>query len=295
MTIDSTGDLGLVPARLVAVHGAEWAAHANAHALALAGRWNLLLGSPLPGGTMSLCVDAVTGAGAHVVLKIPAAPALGQVEKTALTLFPATTVPEVLASDTDTGALLIEFVDHIGVPLSPARAARLTRLLHTAPLPPGDARQFPNLTDNLTTRLLLARRQHLRDPGLDGAPDDPDRAERVLADLTINAPEAVLLHGDFQDKNVLVDQHGRATAIDPMPCLGDPAFDLALWVATRNHHAVSIADTLRSLHGPDTYENQRLDAWTWALAVLESRSHDTLAWTWQREYVNTYRHLSEPV
>jgi streptomycin 6-kinase len=48
----------------------------------------------------------------------------------------------------------------------------------------------------------------------------------------MTASDAVLLHGDVMDKNLLQD-HDRVLAIDPMPHVGDPHSDIGFWAATR--------------------------------------------------------------
>jgi streptomycin 6-kinase len=38
-----------------------------------------------------------------------------------------------------------------------------------------------------------------------------------------------LLHGDFENKNILTCSRRGLAAIDPLPCLGDPAYDAGYW------------------------------------------------------------------
>lgn len=56
-------------------------------------------------------------------------------------------------------------------------------------------------------------------------------------------------------------------AIDPWPSVGDPAFDVALYLAWRDHDRPLMAEW-RSVSSP------RVDAWTWALSVLERNPKD---------------------
>jgi streptomycin 6-kinase len=40
----------------------------------------------------------------------------------------------------------------------------------------------------------------------------------------------MLVHGDFDDRNLLVCARRGLCAIDPLPCAGDPAYDAGYWV-----------------------------------------------------------------
>ncbi len=40
----------------------------------------------------------------------------------------------------------------------------------------------------------------------------------------------MLLHGDFDERNLLVCASRGLCAVDPLPCVGDPAYDAAYWV-----------------------------------------------------------------
>jgi streptomycin 6-kinase len=54
-----------------------------------------------------------------------------------------------------------------------------------------------------------------------------------LAELERDPPPAVLLHGDFDDRNLLVCKRRGLCATDPLPCVGDPAYDAGFWVHCR--------------------------------------------------------------
>src|SRR6185295_6079650 len=62
-----------------------------------------------------------------------------------------------------------------------------------------------------------------------------ERGRRLAMRLAADAPVSVLLHGDLTPANILDGGEQRGlVAIDPAPCLGDPAFDaidLVLWRA----------------------------------------------------------------
>ena len=51
-----------------------------------------------------------------------------------------------------------------------------------------------------------------------------------LDQLSRDAPAPMLLHGDFDERNLLVCSRRGICAIDPLPCAGDPAYDAGYWV-----------------------------------------------------------------
>lgn len=95
------------------------------------------------------------------------------------------------------------------------------------------------------------------------------RDDRIPADLLASSRAAALalaakgprklVHGDLHPGNVLAGA-GRAVAIDPRPCIGDPAFDAVDWVLHPRHTQLSVFDA------------DRVRAWCEALAVLVAMS-----------------------
>ena len=49
------------------------------------------------------------------------------------------------------------------------------------------------------------------------------------AELERSTRQEVLVHGDFDERNLLWSTRGLV-AIDPWPCVGDPAYDAGYWV-----------------------------------------------------------------
>ncbi|QNN54421.1 aminoglycoside phosphotransferase family protein [Nocardioides mesophilus] len=144
----------------------------------------------------------------------------------------------------------------------------LSERLHTAA---ADGFPFGNVQDNLDRRIHWARTRFGED-GCERHRRDLDGALRLLEGLLDDgAREApVLLHGDLQAKNLIVCGD-RLTAVDPLPVLGPPVFDLAFWIAksVHDHPTATYLDQVCELR-PDT-DRDRLVRWTWALAVLENR------------------------
>jgi len=201
--------------------GRAWLAELPAVIEDLARRWRLEVGPPLHGGLMS-AVHIVTRAdGSSAVLKVggPWSPRLD--EALALRTWDGGPTPALLESDTESGALLLERVEPgtaIG-DAAPADVARLLRSLHVRP--PLD--RLPTLGELVHDRLVSARPTGRTD-------DKLAWAFAKVAELEQGAPTPVLLHGDLDERNLLHCKQRGVAAIDPWPCLGDPAYDAGHWV-----------------------------------------------------------------
>jgi streptomycin 6-kinase len=80
------------------------------------------------------------------------------------------------------------------------------------------------------------------------------------------------LHGDFQAKNLLADAAGHIHAIDPLPCVGEPAFDAAMWcVLSPSADAIGgrVERIARALHA----DAAPIAEWAALLCALEYRPY----------------------
>lgn len=55
-------------------------------------------------------------------------------------------------------------------------------------------------------------------------------AERMLADINQKYSRTLLLHGDLHHENILKNENGSYTVIDPKGVIGDPVFDLSRFI-----------------------------------------------------------------
>src|SRR5213079_3710177 len=82
-----------------------------------------------------------------------------------------------------------------------------------------------------------------------------ERGRQLAIQLAADAAPTVLLHGDLTAVNVLDGGADRGlVAIDPAPCLGDPAFDaidLILWKADELETIEARAERLAAATGMD--------------------------------------------
>jgi streptomycin 6-kinase len=150
-----------------------------------------------------------------------------------------THVPTVLRTGPSMGALLMEEIEP-GTPLQdsgtyPALSdvAQLLTAIHTQgtrDLP------FPSVADRVAYLFASWARERQSDPTQVALvpPELFDRGRRLALRLAQESSPTVLLHGDFTPVNILDGGERGLVAIDPAPCLGDPAFDvidLVFWQA----------------------------------------------------------------
>jgi streptomycin 6-kinase len=194
---------------------------------ALAGRWGLELGEPIPRGNTSLLIRCRRGS--HLaVLKLSPDAELAAEEARALRAWqPTGCVPAVWEYEGD--ALLLEALEP-GTPIAdgPRRdTAELRALLDGLHAAPSDG--FPALAERVE---FIYGHWIPRVRGVSAA--EMEAARELARDLaaTHEGPPA-LLHGDLHLGNVLDSSRGLV-AIDPRACAGDPDFDavdFVLWDA----------------------------------------------------------------
>src|SRR5205823_8102523 len=96
---------------------------------------------------------------------------------------------------------------------------------------------FPSVADRVAYLFAAWARERQNDPNQVAlVPHELyDRGRRLALRLADEPSPTVLLHGDFTPVNILDGGRRRGlVAIDPAPCLGDPAFeaiDLLFWQA----------------------------------------------------------------
>jgi streptomycin 6-kinase len=240
----------------------------------LAERWRLELGSLVRRGTVSVVIRAGMESGGRAILKLSPDTARIAAEAAALQRWRTPHVPTVLAVDDELGALLLEAIE-------PG-----TALDETTVRP--DADQLGALLQSLhasgpvaaSDRPLPARIGYLFEAGTKNYARRPDLAAVVPRELyerggelalrlAADAPAAVLLHGDLTPVNILDGGTERGlVAIDPAPCVGDPAFDavdLVLWRVADVETIVARAQRLARGMRTDA---DRVVAWCAAFAAM---------------------------
>lgn len=227
----------------------------------LCAEWDLEIIGPLTGGALSLVLEVKDPNKKSWVLKIPATSDMGQLEVDALGLWTSGTGPEVHRIDLTSGAWLMDYLETQSGEINAFHAHVLADILH---LPDIGMARFPLLDDAVQWRITSAYGR--KDRGAHPAAEHLDEAVATLSSLMSTTSGTVLLHGDYQAKNILLTPAGPR-AIDPMPCRGDRDFDLALWVATSNHSADTATAAAHLSADPS-----RFAAWAWAMTIIERRN-----------------------
>jgi streptomycin 6-kinase len=236
-------------------------------------RWHLEWGAPIQRGSMSVVIRCRAEDGRPAVLKItPDRTRLAQ-EAAALARWTTSHVPAVLAVDERAGALLLEAVEP-GIPLvesadypSTDSLVALMTSIHDAG-DPGDS--FPPVAERIANLFDSSRKLYDRKPGLREliSPDLYERGRALAVGLARDPISPVPLHGDLTPVNVLDGGEGRLVAIDPAPCVGDPAFDAIDFVLWRATDAVAITARAEQLATGIGVEPGRLLDWCAAFAGM---------------------------
>lgn len=227
----------------------------------------------MPGGVLSAALMCRRADGSPVVLKL-SAPAAGnaRAEADALRIWNGVGAP-MLLFEADGGRVMLLQAICPGNSVKPkddrtdaCRAAELLSGLHHDP-PAG----IPTANDELSWRFQRAHEK------LDGpsyaqglvSHEDLDAAYRAALELHEHRLQTVLCHGDFIDKNLLVDENAAWWAIDPRPFLGDPCLDAAFW-ALAHRPGVAVRERCELIAEAARLDPWRVWQWARVFAVSEA-------------------------
>jgi streptomycin 6-kinase len=239
----------------------------------LSERWELEWGPVIQRGSMSVVIRCTSAGKRPAVLKVGPERERLAYEAAALARWTTTHVPRVLAVEESVGALLLEAVEP-GTPLSETpgypntvHLAALVTSLQQGALDPS----YPSLTDRVAYLFDSGTKPYERTPEVgDALPRELYDRGRVLAlRMAADAAPTVLLHGDLTPVNVLDGGAERGlVAIDPAPCLGDPAFDAVDLVFWRAQHVDEIAERSRQIAPAIGADGNRILEWCIAFAAM---------------------------
>lgn len=274
MTGAKSGEVGnLIPSsladRIRAYHsaGAAWLQELPGLIASCVRRWDLTVHPAFePGGDASWTAPVKRSTGELAVLQITVPMPVRHDHLTALQAWAGRGAVKVFAHDAAIRATLMELCvpGTDAADLTPAEAddvaADVLRQLWAADVPTG----LEPLADNAAGRaqLMEARADEygdVVDPG-------PFReAAKLFTSLPTSAGRAVVLHGDFHRRNVLLSDRGWL-AVDPSSMVGDPSFDVARFLMNDMSDAATAlrADDLADRLGLD---RDRTRAWLFALAT----------------------------
>ena len=246
-------------ARIGDEQGRAWIATVPDRLAAAAALWGLELGPELPGGLLACVVEATTAEGGEAVLKLPSPWARGADEVEALRAWAGRGASELLADDPELGALLIERIrpgDHAG-DLEPETVGRLLDTLRAPPYAGA-----PALGE------IVARRIADAESAGRSSPKRLAWARKALERLELEPPPTMLVHGDFDERNLLRCARRGVCAIDPLACAGDSLYDAAYWIhGTGRPGRRARFDGLADALGLEDEARARLRDWCGVIAV----------------------------
>jgi streptomycin 6-kinase len=240
----------------------------------LAERWEIEFESLIQRGSISVVIRCRTAEGRAAVLKVSPERTRILDEAAALAKWRTVHVPAVLAVDEGIGALLIEaiepgapLVESSGYPSTESIISLLTSLHEDATPDPA----YRPVADHISYLFESSRKLYHWKPDLVEliSPELYERSRDLALQLAAGASASVLLHGDLTPVNVLDggDERGLV-AIDPAPCVGDPAFDAIDLVLWRAEDAGMIAARVEQLAPAIGADSCRLLDWCAAFAGM---------------------------
>jgi streptomycin 6-kinase len=240
-----------------------------------ASRWQLTIGPTYrPGGDASWAAQAERADGTAAVLKIALPdPAFFDHAAEALRRYDGQGAIRLYELDAEHQASLYERCDpgttaanHSLDEADTAAVAVLPSLWRASRM---DAAPLLSDTANGQIDRLRARGDEFSEPLFHQGAD-------LVTELAIETQDDRLLHGDFNQRNVLLSARGWL-AIDPRPIFGDPTFDLGQWLVNRLDADPDPIDRARRLATRLDLYPQRTVQWLAALSI------QLCSWLWQSD------------
>ena len=238
--------------------------------------WGLEVEGFLVGGLMSCCLSVSTADGEAAVLKLSGPWTPARPEALALRVWDGGPAPRLLhADETGDGALLLERIAP-GQPLGSTDddqiegVTKLLGSLHPGVVSEEATRVLSPLANVVESLIATAEAEAAARSAHEASRLAPrlERTQRLARTLLSSAKgDATLLHGDLENKNILRCKTRGLVAIDPLPCVGDAAYDVGYWLANfnRDEREAKSASLAKQLD----LDQARLLAWA-AVAAIEA-------------------------
>jgi len=212
-----------------------------------------------------------------ICLKIPMSERVGRTEISDLKFWRNSNLfPELLDYDSKSGVFMMRTIDVAHDDLTEDQEAFKNLLIEFnevskdkkyAETLNNSLNKVSNFTGIINTRIQWAKADelHINDK------ENFDKAVNVINDLLKSDYKKQLILGDLQSKNILTKKDNSLVLIDPMNCSGDINYSVALWISSQNNGRQSIRENLDEFSKLDFLDKNRLEAWTFALSILERR------------------------
>jgi streptomycin 6-kinase len=267
------GDVSRFVAHYFGASGRAWLEQLPEVIASAAARWGLEVEHALDGGLLS-CVLAVRRCdGGPSVLKIGGPWTPARHEALALEHWGGGPAPHLLDFDERLPALLLERIWPGEVPADQScdQVARLVSALHAAPPTSSQMAMLPSLAEVVEDRFVTAEAEAAARSKADFAALAPriQRARLAAGELLDDfTGPCVLVHGDLEQRNVVRCQQRGLAAIDPTPCIGDPAYDAAYWAAD-GQRTIGLEQRCHALARRASLEASRVLRWASVIALVE--------------------------
>lgn len=244
------------------VEGSEWLATLELRVQQVADEWNLTVVAPVPDLSYNYVLFVENSDQQACVLKMSLPGEEFENELQALQIYDSVGCVKLLHADVLNGAMLLERLQP-GTMLSTERDEDKAIYLFCEvwkkirrPLP--ERPSFPFVTDWATTFTAYCSLNSSDQP----IPVEVvQKADNYMQELSMNAHDIQLLHGDLHHNNILFSEQKGWIAIDPKGVGGDPVFDIVPFLV--NH--------LFKNEDPRSVLNKRIDRICENLVLHRSR------------------------
>ena len=244
-----------------------------------AARWSLEVGPPLVPLYYNFVAPAARADGARLILKICFPDEEAATEREALRLFEGRGAACLFDADAERSALLLERLEP-GTKLSElcetddeGATSYAVAVMRGLRRPAPDAHDFPSVAD-------WGRgfnRHRARHGGTSGPLPSRlfDEAESLFRELDGSAAEAVLLHGDLHQGNIVAARREPWLAIDPKGIVGEPAYEVGALLRNPIDRILGwpnlprvLGRRVRQLSEEMGFERERVRGWGVSQAML---------------------------
>ncbi len=256
-----------------------------------ADKWSLDILPPFEELTYNYVTPATTAEGIPIVIKagVPNKELINEIE--ALRAFDGNGISQLIDADTELGVMLLErlqpgtFLSDLDDDEEITRCAVSVMQKLCTPAPSNH--HFKSVSD-WVSRSFSEIRTDLKESYRSLPRDLIDKAQSLFKELTNPLNEKTLIHGDFHPQNILRSQRAPWLAIDPKGIVGDPLYDIAVFVCqpprqpTKLDQKQFLARRIDQLAEELSVDRQLITKWCLAHSVLSgcwaSEDHGSDRW-----------------